>query len=116
MTQPADQPAPTRLRPALAGMAAAVQAARQAAAALTGLEVDMVAGCAAHDTGWRIVLDMIETKARVGRNDLISSYELIIDEAGAPIAFTRIARRFREDRQAQADGDGPYASTAGGLG
>ncbi|MEO0761211.1 MAG: gas vesicle protein GvpO [Pseudomonadota bacterium] len=76
----------------------AVIAARRELSAMTGLAVDQVSGCDATEEGWRITVDLLETKARIGRNDLIATFVAEIDASGSMTGFSRAARAFREDR------------------
>jgi hypothetical protein len=69
--------------------------ARDAAALLTGLKVDVVAKVEAREGGWAALVDMVEAKARAGENDLISTYELIFDAAGEVTGYQRVGRAYR---------------------
>ncbi|MEM6487438.1 MAG: gas vesicle protein GvpO [Pseudomonadota bacterium] len=85
-------------------MASAVTAARDAIAAFTAQPIDQVVACAPDGSAWRVGIETVETRARVGRNDLLSRFDVTIDRDGRPIAFLRVARRFREDRLAEEQG------------
>lgn len=91
-------------RPPLA-MAQAVARAREEAQSLTGLMVDTVVAVHAAEAGWRVIIDLLESRARVGRNDLISTYEMTLDAVGQPRSLTRLAKQFREDRQHRESGE-----------
>jgi hypothetical protein len=69
--------------------------ARDDAALLTALKVDVVSKVEARDSGWAALVDMVEAKARAGENDLISTYELIYDKAGEITGYQRVARAYR---------------------
>jgi hypothetical protein len=77
----------------------AMGAARRAVTAMTGLEVDSVSHCEKAETGiWLVVVDVIESMARMGDNDLLAAYEVQIGGDGALSKFTRLKRYHREDR------------------
>lgn len=73
---------------------------REAVQAITGLKADSVARCEQKDGGWYVVVDILESKARAGENDLIVTFELILDAKGDLTAYKRLRRYFRTDRGA----------------
>jgi Gas vesicle synthesis protein GvpO len=75
-------------------------AAKDAVLAITGFKADAVSRCEKKDAGWHVVVDVLESKARVGDNDLISTYELAMDEKGEVTAYKRLRRYYRTDRGA----------------
>lgn len=82
-------------------MMEAIGLARTAISSMTGLEVDAVVHCAKSSTegaSWAITLDVVESRARMGDNDLLSAYEVQLDEAGDLLHFERLRRYHREDR------------------
>lgn len=79
-------------------IAAVIKAARDAASLFTAAPIDQVTECRREDGGWRLRIDVVEARARVGTNDLISSYSMQLDDTGEARAFSRIARGYREDR------------------
>ena len=87
--------------PALLSMMAAIGAAREAVAAMTGLPIDTVAQCRKNTEGfWQISVDVIESPARMGDNDLLATYEVLIGRDGELETFERLRRYHREDRDA----------------
>jgi hypothetical protein len=74
--------------------------AKQAVEAITGFKPDAVSRCEKKETGWRAVVDVLESKARVGDNDLISTYELELDLEGEVTGYKRLRRYYRTDRGA----------------
>lgn len=78
------------------GLFEVLRAAREAAALFTPLPVDQIVSCAAAEDGWRVRLEVVEMKSRVGGNDLLSSYEVRLDPAGMPLSFERIGKAHRE--------------------
>lgn len=79
----------------------AIGMARKAIGTMTGLDVDAVVHCARSSTeevSWAITLDVVESRARMGDNDLLSAYEVHLDAAGDLLHFERLRRYHREDR------------------
>ena len=80
-------------------MMGAITEAKGAVLAMTGLPVDTVAQCRKGDDGaWRISVDVIESPARMGDNDLLATYEVIIGADAELMSFDRLRRYHREDR------------------
>lgn len=83
------------------GMMEAIGLARTAIGTMTGLDVDAVAHCTRSDAdgvNWAITLDVVESRARMGDNDLLSAYEVQLDANGELVHFERLRRYHREDR------------------
>lgn len=74
--------------------------AKEAVHAITGFKADAVSRCEKKENGWRAVVDALESKARVGDNDLISTYEIELDLAGEVTGYKRLRRYYRTDRGA----------------
>jgi hypothetical protein len=74
--------------------------AREAVESITGLKADAVSRCEKRDSGWYAVVDILESKARVGDNDLISTYELLMDAMGEVTSYKRLRRYYRTERGA----------------
>ncbi|MEM9707966.1 MAG: gas vesicle protein GvpO [Pseudomonadota bacterium] len=80
-------------------VAEAIAKARMAMAAITPAPVDAVRSCQRRESnGWTATVEVIESPARLGDNDLISAYEIAIDEFGEIQQFQRIGRYHREDQ------------------
>lgn len=87
--------------PAALSMLEAIAQARRAFAGLSGAKIDAVVQCAADEEGsWRVVLDVIESPAKLGKNDLLCSYELRVTPQGRISGFQRLGRYHREDGHA----------------
>lgn len=95
---PAGEP---RKRP---GLMQAAAAARQAVAFFTELPVDAVSACRPEGDGWRVEVEVVEARARLGDNDLLARFEVTLDDALAVTGMARILRYHREDPGA---GGGP---------
>ena len=82
-------------------MLEAIKEAKAAVVEMTGLEPDSVAQCQrSDDGGWRIAIDVIESNARMGNNDLLATYEVNISNAAELTGYNRLRRYHREDRDA----------------
>ena len=80
-------------------MMAAIRVARDALATMTSLGFDSVGRCERRsDGGWTVHLDVIESVARMGDNDLLATYAVDIDADGDPLQVNRTRRYHREDR------------------
>ncbi len=79
------------------GLRKAMEIARDAAALFSELRVDAVVSCERQGEGWRVTVDVIEARARIGDNDLLATYELLLDPTGDCERFTRLRRYHRED-------------------
>jgi len=82
-------------------MMEAISTAREAILAMTGLGADSIAQCQREpDGGWRICVDVIESPARMGDNDLLATYELLIGSDASLQSYARLRRYHREDGDA----------------
>ena len=93
------EPGSAHPRPASIGLMQVVAAARETVAFFTELSVDQVASCAAAEDGWRVVVDVVESRARVGDNDLLAAYEVRLDATATVTRIERLGRYHREDRE-----------------
>ena len=81
------------------GLVGAIARAREELALFTQLPFDSVASSQRlPDGGWLVVMDLIESAARMGDNDLLATYEVELGDAGEPTRIERIARYRREDQ------------------
>ncbi|ARE42201.1 hypothetical protein RGUI_4060 [Rhodovulum sp. P5] len=72
--------------------------ARRALTAMNGSPIDAVAQCEGEDDGsWRVVIDVVESPARMGNNDLLCAYEIRVSPQGKVAGFQRLGRYHRED-------------------
>ena len=77
----------------------AIAQAKETIATMTGLPVDSVVHCArAENLNWGISIDVVESYARMGDNDLLATYEVEIGSNGEMQTFSRIRRYHREER------------------
>lgn len=83
-------------------MMGAIAQAKETVGAMTSLQVDSIARCTKSPEGdWEIAVDVIESVARMGDNDLLATYEVQIDKDGEMVNFNRTRRYHREDRDQQ---------------
>ncbi|MEM7520420.1 MAG: gas vesicle protein GvpO [Pseudomonadota bacterium] len=76
----------------------AIAKARLAMGAITSAPVDAVRSCTRGENDvWTATVEVIESPARLGDNDLISAYEMKIDGGGDLLEFQRVGRYHRED-------------------
>ncbi len=85
-------------------MMEAAHKAREAAAALSGASVDSVASCERRESTWVATVDVLETKARLDNNDLLSTYRIQLDGDGEIAGFSRLRRYYRNEDHAAAEG------------
>ena len=80
------------------GPADAIEAARRAMAATGHAAIDGVAACEVGEDGlWRVEVEVLESRARMGDNDLLAAYDVRLGEAGEVRGFRRLRRYFREE-------------------
>ena len=78
----------------------AIAHAKEAVTTMTGLTIDSVVHCArGEDLNWAVSVDVVESFARMGDNDLLATYEVAIAPSGEMQSFARIKRYHREDRE-----------------
>lgn len=82
------------------GLKEAIAIARRSVAGITDQQIDSVAHCQKQDGGiWHVVVDVIESHARMGDNDLLAAFEVHIDTTGEVVFCSRTRRYRREDRE-----------------
>lgn len=83
------------------GLKDAIAIARRSVSGITDQKIDAVSHCQKQDGGvWHVVVDVIDSPARMGDNDLLAAFEVHIDETGDVIFCSRTRRYRREDREA----------------
>lgn len=92
-------PYPTSKEAPRLSMMQAIAQAKAAIATLTVLQFDAIGRCERQpEGGWIVALDLIESMARMGDNDLLATFEVELDAAGEPVNMMRTRRYHREDR------------------
>lgn len=71
--------------------------AKEVIVELTDQPFDAIALCEAEGEGWRVEVDVIESRARMGDDDLITTYQLEMSLEGALRGYRRLGRRRRFD-------------------
>lgn len=64
---------------------------------LTEQPFDAIARCEARDGGWRLEIEVIESRARMGDDDLLTAYALDLSADGELLGYRRLGRRRRFD-------------------
>ncbi|MEO0918702.1 MAG: gas vesicle protein GvpO, partial [Pseudomonadota bacterium] len=83
------------------GLTNAIASARLAVTGITDQKIDGVARCQKNGDGiWTVVVDVIDSPARMGENDLLAAYEVHVDAQCEVIYCARTHRYRREDREA----------------
>lgn len=81
-------------------MMGAISAAKAAVEAMTGQQTDSIVTCArATEGNWTVSVDVIESFARMGDNDLLATYQVELDAQAELINFNRLRRYHREDQE-----------------
>ncbi|PJF08881.1 gas vesicle protein GvpO [Pseudorhodobacter sp. MZDSW-24AT] len=93
-------PGQSKESPSHLTMRAAIGIARDTVASLTVLSFDSVGQCErCADGRWMVQIDVIESPARMGDNDLLATYEVEIGDEGEPLKVSRLRRYHREDEE-----------------
>ncbi len=71
--------------------------AKEVIVELTDQPFDAIALCEAVEGGWRIEVDVIESRARMGDDDLLTTYQLDMGVEGELRGYRRLGRRRRFD-------------------
>lgn len=78
-------------------MSTALGLARRAIGAVSGAEIDGVARCERlEDGGWSIEVEVVESAARMGDNDLLAVFDVRIGGDGHVGGFRRVRKYHRE--------------------
>ena len=64
-------------------------------AAMTGLEYDTISQLDPSEGGWKMVIDMLEHRSIPRTQDLLSSFEVVLDGAGELVRWKRTGRYTR---------------------
>ncbi len=79
-------------------LAQAIMGARQAIKSITDSPIDAIKEChRGSEDDWIATVEVVESPARMGDNDLLSAYEIRMDATGELVAFQRVGRYHRED-------------------
>jgi hypothetical protein len=75
----------------------ATKVAKEVLKELLGRDAETVSRCEYEDKLWRVVIEIIEQRARLSDNDVVADYEVILDLAGELKRYARIRRYRRAD-------------------
>jgi hypothetical protein len=76
-----------------------VKKAREELSKVTGLEISATLGAVKEDSGWKIILEMIEKHSVPDQMDILAIYEAMLDDAGNLTEFNRKGLRRRMDTE-----------------
>lgn len=86
-------------KPSGLSMMDAINHAKMAVDQMTSMTIDSVARCEKRDDdGWLVIIDVVESMARMGDNDLLASYEVHLSPDAELTQFNRQRRYHREDK------------------
>ncbi len=74
-----------------------IEIAREELSKATGLELSTTLGALKDERGWRISLDMIEKHSIPDQMDILATYDVVLDDDGKLLEFTRTNLRKRCD-------------------
>ncbi|MFA8442740.1 gas vesicle protein GvpO [Yoonia sp.] len=78
----------------------AIDAAKAAIGSMTGQQIDAIVQCSRADAGdWTVSIDVIESFARMGDNDLLTTYQVQLNAKADLVNFNRLRRYHREDQK-----------------
>lgn len=83
--------------PATLDVLSAAKIAKTLIAELTSQEIDAVSKVERRPDGWTVEIDVVESRARIGDDDLLTAYAVELDPSGAFEAYRRLRRRRRFD-------------------
>lgn len=72
-----------------------VQQAREQLVALTGLKPDTVSSLGKDERGWHVTVEMIEMKRIPDSNDVLATYDIVLNDEGDLISYQRTHRYYR---------------------
>jgi hypothetical protein len=72
-----------------------VQRAKEQLIELTGLKPDTISGLTKDSEGWHVALELVEMRRVPDANDMLATYDVLLDEEGALIRYQRTRRYLR---------------------
>ena len=73
------------------------QRAKEQLVGVTGLALDTVSGIIQNEQGWQVTLEFIELRRIPEGNDMLATYETLLNDEGELIRYQR-TRRYRRDQ------------------
>jgi hypothetical protein len=77
-----------------------VEQTKQQMTAITGLPPDTISRCDRAEDGWMLSIDMLEHRSVPRTQDLLASFEVLLDEEGQVRRWRRTGRFVRGQQQA----------------
>ena len=75
-----------------ANLASLVESTKLQMATITGLQYDTISQFDPSEDGWKMVIDMLEYRSIPRTQDLLSTFEVVLDQAGDVIRWRRTGR------------------------
>jgi hypothetical protein len=73
------------------------QQAKEQLVGVTGLTLDTVSAIIKDDQGWHVTLEIVEMRRIPEGNDMLATYETLLNDEGELISYQR-TRRYRRDQ------------------
>ena len=74
-----------------------VETAREEMSGITGLQLSTTLGAVKEEKGWHVSMELIERHAFPDQLDILATYDVILDDDGKLIEFSRGSMRKRVD-------------------
>jgi hypothetical protein len=78
-----------------------IQKARSQLHAITGLDLASTVSARKQKDGWHVLVEVVEKKSLPDSQDILATYEMVLDEEANFANFTRVGMRRRNDTVAQ---------------
>lgn len=75
--------------------------AREEMSKITGLELSTTSGAFKDERGWRITMELVEKHSIPDQMDILATYEVILDDDGKLLEFSRGGMRKRVDTEVE---------------
>jgi hypothetical protein len=79
------------------------QMAKEIIVGLTGLKVDTISGISKDDKGWHVLVEVVEMRRIPESNDMLATYETLLNDGGELISYARTSR-YRRDQVQEREG------------
>ncbi|MEO1328925.1 MAG: gas vesicle protein GvpO [Pseudomonadota bacterium] len=76
--------------------------ARELSDEMTGQAFDSIVRCEKREDGWIVEVDVLESKARLGDDDLLTTYQYELDAEGGLTGYRRLRKHSRFENDAVA--------------
>lgn len=72
-----------------------VQQAKEQLGMMTGLEPDTVSSLGKDAEGWHVTIEMVEMERIPNSNDVLATYDTLLDAEGNLVSYQRVQRYYR---------------------